>query len=252
MNTSPHIVLVPDCGPLLELHLQGQLHLLTLQFAALAVPDAVIHQLVRFHGEEGKALAVWISQSQIPVLQTRTFNNGQVQQDVLHSSCERSLVDSCLLEVMKDLGAQEGQTRGVLLLDDYKCLGDSPFNSIQFCTTITLSALKRFLLSLPINQAQVPAPTHRVAAPQEKQAVFRLNALQRVNPQALEHQFRKLAEHTTQMCMKGVEVVKAGKKKFKPTVSTGPRSDLAEQFRKNLELKKPGQQARPDSSESDH
>lgn len=159
----PHIILIPDCGPLLALYRQKRLDCLFLPFASLAVPDAVVHHLVRFCGEEGRAVAVWLTQFNIAVFQTRVFNNGQTQLDLDIGCGTDQLADLCLKETMENIARQEGKVRGIFLLDDYKCLGDSPVLSCGYSISIALNALDRFL-------AEYPALAGRTSSQSKKRA----------------------------------------------------------------------------------
>jgi hypothetical protein len=239
MNEKPCVLLVPDWGPLLELQRRKQLHSLFLPFLSLAVPDAVIHYLVRFCGDEGKALAVWVSQCNIPVFQTRAFNNGHVGGDRLHPYCAHELVDKCLQETMQEITTQQGKLKAIFLLDDYKCFQGSSFRAYGECTLITLPALEKFIARNPEKCAKVAPQTNRMQdratkanvrqAPQSA-LIGWMNSFQVAAPKGMEKQLRALAGHTADFCKKGIDSLKSRQ----PFESKKADSDLVKQFRRSI------------------
>lgn len=145
MEVSPHVVLIPDWPPLLQLHRQQQLEHLMLPFASLTIPDAVLSHLVRFSGAAGREIASWVSRCNITVISTRQFNNGQVNAALLNSPGNPQLVNQSLLEVMDEVETQGGLTKAIFLLEDHKCIESSLFPRMQHSLLVNLQAYETFL-----------------------------------------------------------------------------------------------------------
>jgi len=144
-NKPEHIILIPDSGPLLELLRSNSLDQLFVPFASLAVPDAVLHELLRSAKDEGHAIAVWVKVNNIPIFDTRTFAHGQCKELKESTLPQGAVVDLCLQEIMNEINLSAGKTTGIFLLEEHKCIGKHTFFSGQNCKNVTLKAFRKFL-----------------------------------------------------------------------------------------------------------
>lgn len=262
MDKKPeHIILIPDSGPLLELLRSNSLDELFVPFASLAVPDAVLHELLRSAKDEGHAIAVWVKVNNIPIFDTRTFAHGQCKELKESNLPQGAVVDLCLQEIMNEINLSAGKTTGIFLLEEHKCIGKNTFFSGQNCKNVTLKAFRKFLAALPtkpVKPEKVQDTTQKIqnamqgAIHDGQPAVLNeqnrpvvkespslgggfLTALEAANPQLIEKRLRELAGQTTAISRKTFEAFKARTiNKAPEVVKPVPDSKAVEQFRKNL------------------
>jgi len=262
MSKASQVILIPDSGPLLELHRRDGLATLFVRFASLAVPDAVVHDLVRNAQDEGKAIAKWISLNNVPILDTRTFANGHGTGLENSTLPQGAVVDLCLQEVMNEINLSNGKTSAVFLLEEHKCIGKDTFFAGRYCMSVTLKAFEKFLaqtsaeavaenpeptpesVAQPGTKAKLAskkkspdvqsAPTVTPEPPPQKEAIKEgnfLSAIEAANPKMVEKRLRELAGQTSKISQKALEAFRA-RTVEKPV---GPDPASVEQFRKNLQ-----------------
>ena len=170
-NKPEHIILIPDSGPLLELLRSNSLDQLFVPFASLAVPDAVLHELLRSAKDEGHAIAVWVKVNNIPIFDTRTFAHGQCKELKESNLPQGAVVDLCLQEIMNEINLSAGKTTGVFLLEEHKCIGKQTFFSGGNCKKVTLKAFRKFLAGMTVPE---PQAAHDAPSKVEPEAVVSL------------------------------------------------------------------------------
>ena len=170
-NKPEHIILIPDSGPLLELLRSNSLDELFVPFASLAVPDAVLHELLRSAKDEGHAIAVWVKDNNIPIFDTRTFAHGQCKELKESNLPQGAVVDLCLQEIMNEINLSAGKTAGIFLLEEHKCIGKQTFFSGENCKKVTLKAFRKFLAGMTVPE---PQAAHDAPSKVEPEAVVSL------------------------------------------------------------------------------
>jgi len=251
---APHVVLIPDCGVLLQLHKQQRLDSLFASFATLAISDACVHELLLHCKSEGQEIALWIKNLQVPVLETRAFNNGRYQTVNGDDSFQHTIADIGLQELMCDINLSGGNTKGVFLLDEHKCSGKQSFMFGSFCIGVTLVAFQRFLdiRSLATEQKAGTPSTEETTCQEISDEVrsiektsnheqlpsaeilatrgFYLNRATLVNPRQVERMLRERAGQTVNKALKVMDKIKSTHSKR----AGKPDPDVVETFRKNL------------------
>lgn len=170
-NKPEHIILIPDSGPLLELLRSDSLDQLFVPFASLAVPDAVLHELLRSAKDEGHAIAVWVKVNNIPIFDTRTFAHGQCKELQESNLPQGAVVDLCLQEIMNEINLSVGKTAGIFLLEEHKCIGKQTFFAGGNCKNVSLKAFRKFLAGMTVPE---PQPAHDAPSKVEPEAVVSL------------------------------------------------------------------------------
>lgn len=243
-------ILIPDSGPLLALLRQQKLDSLFTTFSSLAIPDAVVHELVRYTGDEGRAIAKWISQNNIPIFDTRAFGHGQRTEMNDGAVAHGVVVDLCLQEIMNETNLSGENSKTIFLLDEHKCVGTSTFLLGKNCRAATLDAFARFLstgqfsasaamnneenATLPVatkpKAENKPDPTPQPESKDDRPDSLLLSALDVANPKLVEKRLRELAGQTAQLSRKTIDAFKA-RNRMKEEL---PAPEEVEQFRRNL------------------
>lgn len=202
-NKPEHIILIPDSGPLLELLRSDSLDELFVPFASLAVPDAVLHELLRSAKDEGHAIAVWVKVNNIPIFDTRTFAHGQCKKLKESTLPQGAVVDLCLQEIMNEINLSGGKTTGIFLLEEHKCIGKHTFFSGGNCKNVTLKAFRKFLAGMAVTEPQAthehPSPVDpaAVASQQAEALPKKKKAGKSALPQEATQEFAQVAPNTT-------------------------------------------------------
>lgn len=114
------VILIPDCGPLLELANQDQLDSLFKPGWTVALVDAVLHEILRNPGPLSEKIGRWVYASNVPVLQTRAFERAQKALNLGLGTPEQLHMGNLgMQEMMNELAQEQGRV-GVFVFEEHK------------------------------------------------------------------------------------------------------------------------------------
>ncbi|MDR3322670.1 MAG: hypothetical protein LBS89_00490 [Zoogloeaceae bacterium] len=140
--------LLPDSGPLITLAYARRLDLLLRPGWPLQVVDMVLHEVTRKKTPNGDAIADFVTQHQIPVIETAAFRHYHERMEAAKTGAtvpnKKGLGELALQEVIHQLVLAEPSQAAVLLFEDHKiasthfCLPESTLRVTTHAFLLTL------------------------------------------------------------------------------------------------------------------
>jgi hypothetical protein len=138
---------LPDAGPLITLAYADARDLLLRPGWPVEVVDRVLHEVTRNSTPTSEKLAQWVSDRQLAMLPTRTFQHDQLaqSQSVRQGAPRKShLGELAIQETMNGFALMEAPRIGVFLFEDHKTARTS-FHVPDNCRKISTRSFLLFL-----------------------------------------------------------------------------------------------------------
>lgn len=113
-------VLLPDAGPLITLAYADRLDLLLRPGWTLRLVDMVLHELTRNATPTRDAIAAFVAQHRVAVIETLAFRQHQIRQASAASQRKTGLGELAMQEAINQLALLEPPQATVLLFEDHK------------------------------------------------------------------------------------------------------------------------------------
>jgi hypothetical protein len=142
---SPHVVLLPDAGPLITLAYADSLDLLFKPQWAVSLVDMVLHDVTRTQTPTGEKLSQWVAANRIPIHSTKIFARYQAALSTESIAPRKSnLGELAIQEAMNNFALEAPPRTGVFLFEDHK-IARASFVLPDACRKVTTRAFLIFL-----------------------------------------------------------------------------------------------------------